>query len=369
MKNKKFRILLLIGLLIFSIDNVNAVGLNGEMSFLEKWGPFIFIFLLMIAPIVEVLFIKHKFKNPAEFKDVTDFSNSLYILFENTINALADKNYEQAKLALMDDLYNDSIKRKWNKISSHDNTKLISYDISSSDSKYVEVEYLVKVIDYENNKKSTNKEDYNLDKVKYLVKFIQKGEAWKIESIEEEFIKDMEYDHDKIVDSSLLEKYVGDKDKFLEDRFNDYVAIQEAWSNFDYNVLRSKLTDELYNQFEMQLSIYKLKNQKNIISNFEKREYYIESITEEKGIVKVDVILEVTEKNYVEENGKYVKGNDEKLIENFKLTFIHSLTTEEIKCPNCGNPLSEDHSQVCQFCHNKISLTTDKWVLSKKENI
>lgn len=72
--------------------------------------------------------------------------------------------------------------------------------------------------------------------------------------------------HPSIVDSSLsddeIRKYIPnfDRNKFITDRFNDYVQIQNAWMNFDYNTLRSKLTDELYNQYAMQLDTMKVKN-------------------------------------------------------------------------------------------------------------
>ena len=46
--------------------------------------------------------------------------------------------------------------------------------------------------------------------------------------------------------------------------FEKYKDIQIAWMNFDYNTLRSKLTDELYNQYAMQLDTMKVKNEQNI---------------------------------------------------------------------------------------------------------
>ena len=80
--------------------------------------------------------------------------------------------------------------------------------------------------------------------------------------------------HPSMVGSSLsddeIRKYIPnfDRNKFITDRFNDYVQIQNAWMNFDYNTLRSKLTDELYNQYAMQLDTMKIKNEQNIMRDF-----------------------------------------------------------------------------------------------------
>ena len=55
---------------------------------------------------------------------------------------------------------------------------------------------------------------------------------------------------------------INSKEEFKKERYNDYVSIQEGWMNFNYQLLRDKLTDELYNQYEMQLETLKTKNQK-----------------------------------------------------------------------------------------------------------
>jgi hypothetical protein len=44
-----------------------------------------------------------------------------------------------------------------------------------------------------------------------------------------------------------------DINQLIEDRFQQFVDIQTGWMNFDHDLLRTKLTDELYNQYAVQL--------------------------------------------------------------------------------------------------------------------
>ena len=178
-------------------------------------------------------------------------------------------------------------------------------------------------------------------------------------------------DHSKEVDAEKVKEYIKDFDKelFLKERYNDFVKIQEDWMNFNYDGLREKLTDELYNQYEMQLDTLKAKNQKNIMRNFIYNDSMITNISKENKLITINMELSVSFADYIEQNGKIARGNNRILVnQHYNLTFVLS-EIEIDKCPNCGAHLSADASQKCEYCGSIVSRVGNKAVLSKKESI
>ena len=140
--------------------------------------------------------------------------------------------------------------------------------------------------------------------------------------------------------------------------------------DFDYKKLKSKLTDELYNQYKMQLETLKEKNEKNVMKDIEYNSGYLSDIVVENGIVSVTISLHVSQIDYIEKDGKCVRGNSEETNDmDYEITFISKIDEKNQTCPSCGNKLEDISSQVCPFCRNTITLTPKKWVMSKKQVI
>ena len=174
----------------------------------------------------------------------------------------------------------------------------------------------------------------------------------------------------QVVSDKDLSKYVSNKDEFLKDRFNDYVVVQEAWMNFDYKTLKDKLTNELYNQYEMQLETLKTKNEKNIMKDIKYTDSYVVKLTEENDVVSMSIILVVEQKDYIEKDGKCVRGDSSKInYMKYRITYISNLKDVKKKCPNCGNSLKDVAGQTCPSCRSVITFTPKKWVMAKKEVI
>ena len=59
----------------------------------------------------------------------------------------------------------------------------------------------------------------------------------------------------KAISEEEFKKYIKDEsmEDFLLKRYQDYLAIQFAWMEFKYDMLSEKTTNELYNQYFMQL--------------------------------------------------------------------------------------------------------------------
>ena len=170
-----------------------------------------------------------------------------------------------------------------------------------------------------------------------------------------------------------VKKYIPnfDYNKFVTDRFNDYVTIQNAWMNFDYNTLRNKLTDELYNQYIMQLDTMKIKGEKNIMENFKHISTSIIDVKEENGNIEITTQMIASFNDYiVNSNGTVVRGNRTRtLTVCYELKFVCSKQATLDKCPNCNAPLNNSSSQTCQYCNSVITQSSTNWVMTKKQAI
>ena len=89
-----------------------------------------------------------------------------------------------------------------------------------------------------------------------------------------EFVNNSNFN--KSIDEEEIKKYIPKfkKEVFLTQAYNNFVAVQNAWSEFDYKELRKLLTDELYNTYHSQLIALKAKNQKKI-SRTEHEKFHI----------------------------------------------------------------------------------------------
>ena len=173
-----------------------------------------------------------------------------------------------------------------------------------------------------------------------------------------------------IVPINKIKEYIPNYDynKFATDRFNDYVEIQNAWMNFDYDTLRNKLTDELYNQYAMQLDTMKIKNEQNIMRDFSHRMTYITDIKEENGNIEVTINSVISFYDYIVQNARIVRGNKNKRINSlYEMKFICNKSNVISKCPNCHAPLNNNASQVCEYCGSVITKTGENWVMTKKQ--
>ena len=161
------------------------------------------------------------------------------------------------------------------------------------------------------------------------------------------------------------------KKEFINDRYNDFVIIQNAWMNFDYDTLRNMLTDELYNQYEMQLDTLKVKNEKNVMNGFEFKDAMITDIEKESEKVTLTLEIAVSFYDYITQNGRVVRGNKNVMInQHYKMTFVCNIDNYKASvCPNCGATLDNSASNICTYCGSVVTSLSNKWVLSKKSSI
>ena len=163
--------------------------------------------------------------------------------------------------------------------------------------------------------------------------------------------------------------------KYLKDvTYERFVAIQNAWMNFDYDKLRELCTDELYNSYISQLDTLKLKNGQNIMSDFKLQQINIINIKEEDGKVAITVYMRVRFKDYVinQKTKEVIRGNSSSyIVNNYVMTFVRGkdAINKDISCPNCGAPISNTASSKCEYCGSDIVKDSSEFVLSKKTNV
>lgn len=174
----------------------------------------------------------------------------------------------------------------------------------------------------------------------------------------------VDYDKTKILE--VLPDF--DERVFIYTVYQLYRDIQEAWMNAEMDAMRSLVTDELYNMYSMQVKTLVLKQEKNIMKDFN---FYSASITKMEITSKtvslyVNINLECFD-YIVDKDGKTIRGNDKsKVWYNYMMIFTRSIEEKENKCPNCGATLESETVSTCKYCHTKIINKNYDWVLAKK---
>ena len=183
------------------------------------------------------------------------------------------------------------------------------------------------------------------------------------------------YKINKKISEDEFSKYIKKESMadFVFERFKDYVDIQNAWMEFDYDVLGNKTTNELYNQYLMQLETLKAKGQKNVMNSFTYVKGKVTNIekTDNQLAVTVEIVTRFYDYIVNQENGLILRGSDKKKVTlHYQMTFVRS-TKKSIatNCPNCGAKLKKTSTNVCEFCKTTITKESEEWLLAEKKSI
>jgi DNA-directed RNA polymerase subunit RPC12/RpoP len=176
------------------------------------------------------------------------------------------------------------------------------------------------------------------------------------------------------IDESLIKQYLPDHTlgSLKNMAYKKFLAIQNAWMNFDYDALRELCTDELFNTYKSQLKVLEMKNQKNIMTNFALKENRIIGINASEGLITVEVYMRVQFFDYVinVKNNEAIMGTaNVPITNNYKMKYVVSKNRKLTnKCPNCGAPINATTSKECEYCGSTIVFDSNDFVLSKKTN-
>lgn len=172
-------------------------------------------------------------------------------------------------------------------------------------------------------------------------------------------------------DEELESIGIKDSSKLKEELYKSFIDIQNSWMNFDYDNLAKLCSDELYNSYKSDLEVLKLKNGKNIMSNFNFKSMKIISAIKDEEKITIGVLLNVTFNDYVinEKTDKVIRGKKNTIMDNtYKLEYVKYNTTIT-ECPSCGVKLEESSNKKCSHCGSVIVHNTKNYVLTHKERI
>lgn len=174
-------------------------------------------------------------------------------------------------------------------------------------------------------------------------------------------------------DDSLVKQFFPDltEVELVNNLYQKFIEIQEAWMNFDYAKLEELCTAELYESYKSDLDILKRKHGQNIMNDFDLVVADIIDIKEENGIIIVSLYMHVVFYDYVINTNtkKITRGSDSsKLHNHYNLEYIISSDSKGSTCPSCGAKI-EAGKDECQYCHSHISKNYNKIVLSKKARV
>ena len=198
---------------------------------------------------------------------------------------------------------------------------------------------------------------------------------WIYVEISRDSINTLSLNKNKAITEEEFSKYIKDEtmEQFILNRYQDYLAIQYAWMEFKYDMLSNKTTNELYNQYQMQLETLKTKGQKNVMKDFQYVDGMITSVSKvnNQTTVTIEIVTEFYDYIINEKNQVIIRGNDSKKVSmHYRMVFIKNNSLKpKTHCPKCGAELKNTSTNVCEFCRTKITKETEEWLLAEKECI
>lgn len=161
---------------------------------------------------------------------------------------------------------------------------------------------------------------------------------------------------------------------FKLETYEIYKKIQIAWMNFDNASLRDLVTDQMYNMYVSQLETLKVKDEQNVMRDFELLDFEITNMENDSMniSIKVDALISCYDYIINKTKNKTLRGKDNrKVVYHYQMTFIKSINNNTANnfCPNCGAPVKDKASRKCTYCNSIIVSDIHDWVLSKKQVI
>jgi hypothetical protein len=165
---------------------------------------------------------------------------------------------------------------------------------------------------------------------------------------------------------------------------NLYSEMQRSWETQDWEPMRARLTDDLYNQMARQLQELVTRGQINriervAIMNVALKNFYQD---EQHDNLALRLTTRITDYTIDRKTGNVVSGDPkrEKFM-TYEWTMIRSkgvLTLspdvsgkQEVSrnCPHCGAPIDLTQSARCSYCFSIVTATEFDWVLSNIKGI
>ena len=171
-----------------------------------------------------------------------------------------------------------------------------------------------------------------------------------------------------------------DTEQFLLWAKNIFVTIQTAWTQRDWEKIRTIEKEELFEQHNTQLQEYIRLGRINVMENINVIDAYLHKLVIDENFENLTVSLRATMNDYIinEKNGKVLMGNKNEVFDTiYQMTFTRrkGIKTNLINglivnvCPHCGATVESASAGVCQYCGSVVHSGEFNWVLSNLESV
>ena len=168
--------------------------------------------------------------------------------------------------------------------------------------------------------------------------------------------------------------------QFLEWSKNIFVTLQTAWTQRDWEKIRTLEKEELFEQHNTQLQEYIRLGRINVIENINISNAYLHKLVIDDNYEHLTVSMFVTMNDYIidEKSGKVLMGNKKEVFDTiYQLTFIRrkGIKTAFVNgaianvCPHCGAAVDSASAGRCEYCGSIIHTGEFNWVLSDMEGV
>ena len=169
-------------------------------------------------------------------------------------------------------------------------------------------------------------------------------------------------------------------EKFISLSKNLFVTLQNAWTERDWEKIRTLEKEELFEQHNTQLQEYIRTGKINVIERININQAFLHLYKRDNEYEYLTVYMAVRMKDYIiNEQTKAVLQGDPNTEYHMKymLTFIrkNGIKTNIINgvqascCPNCGAPVNTASAGRCEYCGSVVKSGEFNWVLSDMEAI
>ncbi|MDF2820904.1 MAG: Tim44-like domain [Clostridiales bacterium] len=184
-------------------------------------------------------------------------------------------------------------------------------------------------------------------------------------------------DNTTMISNKIKEKDINfDTTKFLGFAEEAYLNIQDAWTNNDWEKIRTIEHEDLYKKHERQLNEYKKNGTRNVLERISVNQTYLYKYVIDNQYEHVSVLIDATMNDYIINinTNQIIRGDyNTRWRGRYILTFTRSKGSltgvvkdefETTSCPNCGAPIEITSAGKCMYCDFLITSSKHDWVVS-----
>ena len=169
-------------------------------------------------------------------------------------------------------------------------------------------------------------------------------------------------------------------EKFISWSKNIFVTLQTAWTERDWEKIRTIEKEELFEQHNTQLQEYIRLGRINCIERINVNQAFLHKYVRDESFEHLTVCMKTRMIDYIidEKSGKLLNGSKtDDVFMTYLLTFTRrrGIKTTLINgviansCPHCGAPVDSASAGRCEFCGSIIHSGEFNWVLSDMQAV